>query len=282
MADLLASQSQRLRLHRLSAVGQRLLHRGAADRSVTVRRNDVFLVSYPRSGNTWLRFIISNLVDPLTPVDFVTLEHRAPDIHINSDRAMQRLSDPRFLKSHEYFDHRYRRVLYVVRDPRDIVSSYYRYHINYGHLPDGYSGSLYLKQFLDGKLDRCGTWLEHVGSWLGARNGEPSFRLLQYDEMLRDPAKLARELCDFLDLERSDVEITTAVSNSNRDRMRELERTQRTRSPILRGGRGNIPFVGKGTAASPVDDNEVYLRSEAARHAIEERFGRLMTELGYL
>ena len=132
MADFLAAQSQRLRLHRLSAVGQRLLHRSAADRSVTVRRNDVFLVSYPRSGNTWLRFIISNLVEPLAPVDFITLEHRAPDIHINSDRAMQRLRDPRFLKSHEYFDPRYRRVLYVVRDPRDIVPSYYRYHVNYG------------------------------------------------------------------------------------------------------------------------------------------------------
>ena len=256
---------------------------GPASRLATVRSDDIFLVSYPRSGNTWLRFLVTNLIAPTFATDFVNIESRAPDIYLNSDRALLRLPKPRVLKSHEYFDPRYNRALYVVRDPRDVVSSYYRWHVRSGSIPVLYPGTRFLQRFLDGALDDpYGSWQTHVGSWLGARQQDPTFLLIRYEDMLSALNVLATRLCVFLELTRSDAEITSAVRCSARPRMQELEKTQKASSPLLRGKRTEIPFVGAANHEQPLDKSDEYLRSESARRLIESRFERTMSELGYL
>ena len=46
--------------------------------------DDVMIVSYPRSGNTWVRVLLANLIsDSAEPVDLVELEDLVPDIHIH-------------------------------------------------------------------------------------------------------------------------------------------------------------------------------------------------------
>ncbi len=222
---------------------------GPAGRSVTVLPDDVFLVSYPRSGNTWLRFLVSNLMIPSPPADFVNIEERAPDIYRNSDRAMLRLPRPRLLKSHEFFDPRYARVVYAVRDPRDVISSYYRWHIRSG-VKDVSTGSVFLRHFVDGGLDRYGSWQTHAGGWIGAREGDPTFLLIRYEDILSEPETASERLCSFLNLTRSPAEIQSAVDASNRTKMRELEDVQKVSSPILSGGRKEIPFVGDAGSAS--------------------------------
>jgi len=255
---------------------------GAAGRLVTVQPDDVFLVSYPRSGNTWLRFLLCNLLEPSNPVDFLDIERRAPDIHVNSNRTLMRLPRPRFLKSHEYFDPRYDRVLYLVRDPREIVVSYYRWHLKSKDIVDGYPAGTYLERFLDGRLDPFGSWQAHVGGWLGARCGDPPFRLFRYEEMLNEPGRVARHLCEFLELERTETEVESATERSSRDHMRNLERAQRMESTVLRRTRLDVPFVGEGLGSRPRDEQEEYLRGAEARGRIEQRFGRLMLQLGYV
>ena len=268
-------------LKRVRGTARKHVGHSAAGRCVSVRRDDTFLVSYPKSGNTWLRFLVGNLFDPSTPVDFLDIERRAPDIYVNSDRTLRRLPDPRFLKSHEYFDPRYGRVLYVVRDPRDVVVSYYRYQVKVDDFGETYSGTRYLQAFLDGKLDQFGSWQTNVGSWVGARSCDDSFCLLRYEDMSASPMRIARELCDFLRLLRSDDEIRTALARSDRERMQELERRQNTQSILLRGTRGDLSFIGKGMESEPVDESDQYLRSSDARQRIENRFGGTMKTLGY-
>src|SRR5881397_1861057 len=92
-----------------------------AGRRLTVFPDDVFIVSYPRSGNTWTRFLVGNLVYQDEPVTFANIESRIPEIYLFPDRVLRSLPRPRMLKSHECFDPRYQRVIYIVRDPRDVV-----------------------------------------------------------------------------------------------------------------------------------------------------------------
>src|SRR5437762_8950223 len=88
-----------------------------AGRRLTVFPDDVFLVSYPRSGNTWTRFLIGNLLHPDQAVSFANVEAIIPEIYFNSDRSLRSHARPRLLKSHECFQPLYKRVIYITRDP---------------------------------------------------------------------------------------------------------------------------------------------------------------------
>src|SRR5262250_161756 len=111
-----------------------MLGRDIAGRTLAVRPDDVFLVSYPRSGNTWTRFLVANLLHPHEPATFANIERMVPDIYVNSQVALLRVPHPRVLKSHEPFDPRYKKVVYIVRDPRDVAVSMYHWEIKRGRI----------------------------------------------------------------------------------------------------------------------------------------------------
>ncbi len=92
-----------------------------AGRNLAVYPDDTFIVSYPRSGNTWARFLVANPVYAEQPVTFANIERLIPDCEAMASRYVKRVPRPRIIKSHEYFDPRYKRVIYIVRDPRDVA-----------------------------------------------------------------------------------------------------------------------------------------------------------------
>src|SRR5579859_8166001 len=116
-------------IKRLAAYSRVVTKRQFAGRGLTVYADDTFLVSFPRSGNTWTRFLVCNLVNPDSPVDFAHLESRIPEIYDTTDRDLRAFTRPRIIKSHECFDPRYRKIIYIVRDPRDVVISYYEFQL---------------------------------------------------------------------------------------------------------------------------------------------------------
>src|SRR3954464_1689718 len=165
-----------------------LLGTDIADRNVAVHSDDTFIVSYPRSGNTWTRFLIANLLHPEVEVGFANIDSFVPDTAALSSRALKRTRRPRVLKSHEYFDHRYPKVIYIVRDPRDVALSYYDFDRKYRHISDDYPLERYIDEFVAGKLKSSdwGTWGENVGSWTSTRGKRADFLLLRYEDMLAD------------------------------------------------------------------------------------------------
>ena len=109
--------------HHLNVLVKKILGTDIAERNFAVFPDDTFLVSYPRSGNTWTRFLIANLVYPSANVSFTNIETLIPDTSSQSSRALRRTLRPRLIKTHEYFDHRCRKIICIVRDPRDVVLS---------------------------------------------------------------------------------------------------------------------------------------------------------------
>src|SRR5260370_8194332 len=119
----------------LSRFKDGLVRRTVVEREMTIFDDDVFLTSYPRSGNTWTRFLVGNFVNPNEPVTFLNVERLVPDMYKTADWVLRRRPRPRVLKSHESFDARYRRVTYIVRDPRDVPISTYHCDINLRSIP---------------------------------------------------------------------------------------------------------------------------------------------------
>jgi hypothetical protein len=216
-----------------------------AGRALAVRPDDTFIVSYPRSGNTWTRFLIANLLHPEEPATFANIESLVPDTEAQSSRRLKRIPGPRFIKSHEYFDHRYPRVLYVVRDPRDVALSYYDFQRKYRQVEDHYPLEQYVSDFVNGRLISAdwGTWAENVGSWIATRGNGKKFLLLRYEDMVLDTAGELLRIADFLELRTSPAQLEQVIERSSAERMRELEKLQGDQWVSTKNKRKDIPFV---------------------------------------
>jgi len=253
------------------------LGRQAMAKGVTGYEDDVWIVSYPRSGNTWTRFLIANLVSNGEIVDWTNIERRVPDIYLNRDASLRRLPRPRYLKSHEPYRPEYRRVLFIVRDPRDVAVSYYHFSRKREQASAEGDIGTFVDEFVAGHVDEYGNWGENVGSWLGARRGTADFSVFRYEDLIQDPQAELRKVADSLHLAADVGQIRRAVENSAADNMRRLESSQHEKHGFLRQTRTDIPFVR--TAKSGQWQSE--LPPEAARR-IEAAWGPLMRELGYL
>ena len=223
-----------------------LLDRGApgpAARDVTVFPDDLFLVSYPRSGNTWLRFLLANVLRPGETVTFGTMARVVPDVYDEPDAALRKLPRPRALKSHEPYDPRYPSVLYLVRNPVDVAVSYYHYLIRTRVLDDGFDLHRFVDAFVGGSLDGFGTWGDHVAGWLDAREGDERFVVLRYEDLLGDASLAVREMLRLLGAARDEAEVQAAVARSSADELRRLERETGAELPTFRASRLDKPFI---------------------------------------
>src|ERR1035438_3853281 len=66
-------------------------------RMLDVFGDDTFLDSYPKSGNTWIRFLIANLKYPEKHPDFTNINDLVPDYEAHTKRSLNRMARPRIL-----------------------------------------------------------------------------------------------------------------------------------------------------------------------------------------
>ena len=162
-------------IYGLKVIATYLLGTDCAGRDLAVYADDTFVVSYPRSGNTWTRFLVANLVYTDKEVSFANIERLIPDT-LQSNRALKRTPRPRIIKSHEYLDLRYPKTIYIVRDPRDVALSSYNFRRKYREIEDALPLEQFVEDFIAGRpASGWGTWAENVASWIFARRQSDKF-----------------------------------------------------------------------------------------------------------
>ena len=221
----------------------------------------IWLASYPKSGNTWLRAFLHNLMrnalEPIEPnrlneltlgdgmarffavhtkgratIDMPLQEIAALRSRVQRDLAATS-SDSVFVKTHNWLgvDHGHACIdmsvtagaVYVVRNPLDVAPS----------LADHFGMSIdqAIAQMADPNArtlnlkhrvpDVMSSWSNHVRSWTAQRN--PRLHVMRYEDMLARPRATFAQLTGFLGLPASAERIERAIRFSSFETLRSLE-----------------------------------------------------------
>jgi hypothetical protein len=259
--------TQRLRRHER--------HRDSFEDTFDFKPDDVVIVSYPKSGSTWLRFIIANLLNKTFPksheeVDFLRMQLIVPEISLDACRNgadFAVLSSPRVMRSHALYNRRFPNVIYILRDPRDVLLSYY-YHFQKFHHFDGT-----LLDFLRSDVRKV-EWDEHVNSWIFQNPCLDNLCVVRYEDMLNDTFVEVEKMLRFAGLSLTPPDIHGAVEKSGFNRLRELE--ERKGLGYVDDPKKDIRFIREGRKGAW---QEGFGRAE--KTYVKEKLGTILIRTGY-
>ena len=237
-----------------------------------VKPADALLVSYPKSGNTWVKFMLAHALTGV-PASFDATEEAIGTIGGDMDVPGLLPGGGRILKSHESFSAGVRApgpVVYVVRDGRDVAVSYYQQSVRKG--PDPGEFSSFLPRFAAGELDGYGPWGVHVTSWLDGRVARDERLLtIRYEDLLEDPTGGLQQTLEFLGVPVGADVVEAAVEANRFEEMRQRETVS-----AFHEQEGKQFFVRRGIAG---EWRETFSAADAA--LFDHAFGAVLERLGY-
>ncbi len=189
------------------------------------RPDDQFLAAFPRSGSTWLRTVITNVMVPDTASNPKVFNARIPGITFRKLRHLYALPSPRLMMTHSPALPAFRRVVYIVRDGRDALVSYYHYVVTRQGGDEPFD--VFFERYLKGHY---GTpWHAHVEGWLGPgadRLGD-DLLVVTFEQLKRDTTAEVSRVLRFLGVEASDETLDEAIRLASLDNAQRLEAQRR-------------------------------------------------------
>ncbi len=203
------------------------------------KSTDVYLLSYPKCGRTWLRLMLAKALqlhynlpeDIIFEISsFTSLNPNIPRITIDHDGAplSERPQEVRTVKSR--FQHK--KVILLIRNPRDVVVSSY---FQMTKRDKKYEGDIssYLRYEV-GSLDTLITW---YNIWAQSRHIPSDTLFVRYEDLHENSEQELRKILNFLELpDISPLTILKAVEYAHFDNMRNLEANDTFQSSRLRPG----------------------------------------------
>lgn len=199
--------------------------------------DDIYIVEFPKSGVTWLQHILGNIELKLQckneEITFYNHHKYLPDIHQISDSYINRIFDRTFIKSHSEFNPYYYFVIYLIRNPFDVVVSYYNFMLYFGYKED------FISFVKDPELGIT-AWKKHVNSWIYKEVRAQRIHLIKYENLISQTTKEIKSLYKNLGVNMTDDIIEYAISKSSLESMRNSENHYRYNNPNY-----TMYFVGK-------------------------------------
>ena len=183
-----------------------------------ISNEDVFIVAYPRSGITWFQNLVVGTVYGMASehIPDRLVQELVPDVH--RKRYYKRYSTPMFYKSHHLPRPEYRRVIYLLRDGRDAMTSYYFYE---SAVQRERMNFLSMVQTAEGLL--VGKWHEHVEAWL-ANPFDADMIVIRYEDLLKDTAHELQKFCEHVGIERTTSLLNMVAEANTFEKMRQREK----------------------------------------------------------
>ena len=273
----------------------------------------IWLASYPKSGNTWVRLFLNKLlysknepldinnikiqqfpnkknfnsfVNDLGSIDELVQNYTNAQAFINLDKKIK------FLKTHSANwtsgKHKFTNyentlgTIYIVRDPRNVITSI-KNHYNKNDYEDALNFMINEKKFIGSRNVKeefnvpvlISSWSNHYKSW---KKLDKNYILIKYENLLNDPIKEFHKISNFIKKiskkNFSDEDIKSSIDNCN---FSELQKQEEETGFIENSKKSLNKFFFLG----PKNDWQKILDLKISKK-IETLFKKEMIELGYL
>uniref|UniRef100_A0A1A9WQH9 Sulfotransferase domain-containing protein n=1 Tax=Glossina brevipalpis TaxID=37001 RepID=A0A1A9WQH9_9MUSC len=207
--------------------------------NMLVKDDDVWLVTLPKSGTTWMQellwLVVNNFdfdaaksehLEVRTP--FMEFEYIVKEDLKTALRPVEMLSSPRLIKSHlplpllpAQLWSKQPKLIYVYRDPKDaLVSQYY-----FGRSM-GFNMDKSLEQFLTEKIesDEAEADFDHVTEFYALRS-KPWLYYTSFERMKMNLRKIIEDICQFLDRSITEEQMNQMLKHLSFEQMKANPKT---------------------------------------------------------
>ncbi|KAK7901811.1 hypothetical protein WMY93_018580 [Mugilogobius chulae] len=207
--------------------------------SFQAKPDDIVITGFPRSGSTWTSYITDLLCSgiPSENIPAQGIENKIPILEMNIplqdggaytgvQHANFLLNSPRLVKTHlpvqfmpKSFWEKNCKIVYVARNPKDVMVSYYHFEQMALYHPERGDWSSYFQRFLQGKVV-YGSWFDHVTNWWKKKETYSNLHFVFYEDLVKDTKREIDRLCSFLGLFHSSEEKDTIAAKVQFDIMK--------------------------------------------------------------
>ena len=278
----------------------------------------IWIASYPKSGNTWLRYFLGNYYfnnkDNFEPEiiknikkfhldkelikskfhnqDFIKNPYNVSKYWIESQKKLEiKKGNVVFLKTHNALinieNNEFTNsdltlaIIYVIRDPRDVVVSYSKYrHLDYDKTIEHMIGSKvnipYVRDAKDASnIEITGSWAFHYNSWKDGISEIPRI-IIKYEDLLSNSEKIFTNIIKFLsNIMKLEVNYKKIKSSNNLSKFTKLKNFEAKNNFFENNSSENFFRIGKsGNWKKELNKDQI--------KKIEDSFKIEMINLGYL
>ncbi len=184
--------------------------------------------------------MLAYLINPAAENDPDLRNRIIPGISIRRSARINSQPSPRIIKSHTWYRLDIPRAVYLVRDGRDVMVSFYHYHIS--RKGKTMSFPEFFDAYIEGKFGQ--RWFTNVESWLlvGRERLKENLFVLRFEDLKKDTLQELAKTAHFLGLPTTDEQLSWAVQAAALSNMRKVERQRKgplqdNNESFYRGGR---------------------------------------------